>query len=73
MDRANREKNMKQTYFVDVTETYTARIEVSANSPEDAEEVADELVGGGKVDIVELSLAGGPDTKYSKTCTACEP
>ena len=64
---------MKQTYFVDVTETYTARIEVQANSPEDAEEVTDELVGGGKVDIVELALAGGPGTNYSKACTACEP
>lgn len=63
---------MKQTYFVDVTETYTARIEVQANSIEDAEEVADELVGGGKVDIVELALAGGSNTNYSKTCTACD-
>ena len=59
---------MKNTYFVDVTETYTARIEVQASSPEEAEEVADELVGGGEVSVVELALAGGRHTDYSKTC-----
>ncbi len=61
---------MKKAYFVDVTETYTARIEVQASSPEEAEELADELVGGGKVSIVDLALAGGAHTAYSKTCEA---
>lgn len=28
------------------------------------------LVGGEVVDIVRLSLAGGPHTDYSKTCEA---
>ena len=48
---------MKRRYFVDVTETYTARIEVMAESPDDAEWEADNLVGGEVVDIVELPLA----------------
>ena len=59
---------MKKAYFVDVTETYTARIEVRASSPEEAEKMADELVGGGQVNIVDLALAGGENTDYSKTC-----
>ena len=59
---------MKRRYLVDVTETYTARIEVMAESPDDAELVADNMVGGEVVDIVNLSLAGGPHTDYSKTC-----
>ncbi len=59
---------MKRRFFVDVTETYTARIEVMAESPDDAERVADSLVGGGMVDIVKLSLACGPHTDYSKAC-----
>ncbi len=59
---------MKRRYLVDVTETYTARIEVMAESPDDAELVADNMVGGEVVDIVKLSLAGGPHTDYSKTC-----
>ena len=59
---------MKRRYFVDVTETYTARIEVMAESPDDAEWEADNLVGGEVVDIVKLSLACGPHTDYSKTC-----
>ena len=59
---------MKRCYLVDVTETYTARIEVMAESPDDAELVADNMVGGEVVDIVKLSLAGGPYTDYSKTC-----
>lgn len=61
---------MKCRFLVDVTETYTARIEVLADSLDDAEEKADELVGGGDVDIVKLALAHGPHTDYSKTCTA---
>ena len=61
---------MKRRYLVDVTETYTARIEVMAESPDDAEWEADNLVGGEVVDIVKLSLAGGPHTDYSKTCEA---
>ena len=48
---------MKRRYLVDVTETYTARIEVMAESPDDAEWEADNLVGGEVVDIVELPLA----------------
>ncbi len=63
---------MKQTYIVEVTEVYSARMEVSANSPEEAEEKADELVGGGKVDIVKLVLANSAGSTYSKTCEACE-
>ena len=62
---------MKSSYFVDVSETYTARIEVQANSPEEAEELADELVGGGKVSIVKLALAGGLGSNYSKVCEVC--
>lgn len=62
---------MKSSYFVDVSETYTARIEVQANSPEEAEELADELVGGGKVNIIKLALAGGLSSNYSKVCKAC--
>lgn len=61
---------MKRRYLVDVTETYTARIEVMAESPDDAEWEADNLVGGEVVDIVKLSLAGGPHTDYSKACEA---
>lgn len=61
---------MRRRYLVDVTETYTARIEVMAESPDDAEWEADNLVGGEVVDIVKLSLAGGPHTDYSKTCEA---
>ena len=61
---------MKRRYLVDVTETYTARIEVMAESPDDAELVADNMVGGEVVDIVKLSLAGGPHTDYSKACEA---
>lgn len=61
---------MKRRYLVDVTETYTARIEVMAESPDDAEREADNLVGGEVVDIVKLSLAGGPHTGYSKACEA---
>lgn len=59
---------MKRRFFVDVTETYTARIEVMAESPDDAEWEADNLVGGEVVDIVKLALACGPHTDYSKTC-----
>lgn len=62
---------MKSSFFVDVSETYTARIEVQANSPEEAEELADELVGGGKVSIVKLALAGGLGSNYSKVCEVC--
>lgn len=62
---------MKSSYFVDVSETYTARIEVQANSPEEAEELADELVGGGQVNIIKLALAGGLSSNYSKVCKAC--
>ena len=61
---------MKRHYLVDVTETYTARIEVMAESPDDAEWEADNLVGGEVVDIVKLSLAGRPHTDYSKACEA---
>jgi len=64
---------MKNTFFVNVTETYRARIEVRANSPEEAEGVADELVGGGKVNIVNLALAGGANTAYLKTCEVEAP
>lgn len=64
---------MKDTFFVNVTETYTARLEVQASSPDEAESVADELVGGGKVDIVNLALAGGANTAYSKTCEVKAP
>ena len=60
---------MKRRFLVDVTETYTARIEVLADSLDEAEEKADELVGGGGVDIVRLALAHGPHTDYLKTCT----
>lgn len=63
---------MKQSYFVNVTETYTARIAVQASSLEEAEEIADELVGGGKVNVVNLVLAEEPYTDYSKTCEAFE-
>ena len=59
---------MKRRYLVDVTETYTARIEGMAESPDGAELGADNMVGGEVVDIVNLSLAGGPHTDYSKTC-----
>ncbi len=59
---------MKKAYFVDVTETYTARIEVQASSSDEAEEIVDELVGGGEVSVVDLALAGGDNTAYSKTC-----
>ena len=59
---------MKLCYVVDATEIYTARIEVMAESPDDAEWEANNLVGGEVVDIVKLSLAGGPHTDYSKTC-----
>ena len=59
---------MKRRYLVDVTETYTARIEVMAESRDDAGVVGDSMVGGEVVDIVKLSLAGGPHTDYSKTC-----
>ena len=63
---------MEKTFYVDVSETYTARIKVQANSPEEAELVADELVGGGKVNVAKLALAGGVGTNYSKTCEACK-
>ena len=63
---------MKQTFHVEVSERYTARIEVRANSSEEAEKIADELVGGGKVNIVNLALSGTPDAQYSKTCEVCE-
>lgn len=61
---------MKRAFFVDVTETYNARVEVQASSSDEAEEMVDELVGGGKVSIVDLALAGGAHTTYSKTCEA---
>lgn len=60
--------NMKEKYFVDVTEVYTARIQVEAESEANAEIVADELVGGGKINIVALALQSGPNAKYSKEC-----
>ena len=63
---------MKRTYFVEVIETYKARLEIQASSSEEAEEDADELVGGGKVDIVKLAIANGPGTAYSKTVEAWE-
>ena len=59
---------MKLCNVAATTEIYTARIEVMAESPDDAELVADNMVGGEVVDIVNLSLAGGPHTDYSKTC-----
>lgn len=62
---------MASRYFVDVTETYKARVEVSANSPEEAEEAVDELVGGGKVDVVKLALASDAKDAYSKVCDVC--
>ena len=61
---------MKKAFFVDVTETYTARVEVQASSSDEAEEIVDALVGGGKVSVVDLALAGGVNTAYSKTCKA---
>lgn len=61
---------MKSKYFVDVTEVYKARIQVEADSASDAELVADELVGGGKVNIVALALQVGPCTEYSKDVEA---
>ena len=61
---------MKKVFFVDVTETYNARVEVQASSSDEAEEMVDELVGGGKVSIVDLALAGGAHTAYSKTSEA---
>lgn len=63
---------MKHTYVVKVTELYSAYIEVQADSPEAAEEVADELVGGGKVNIVKLALTNSAGSAYSKTCEAHE-
>jgi len=63
---------MEKTFYVDVSETYTARIKVQASSSEEAELVADELVGGGKVSVVKLALAGGDGTKYSKNCEVCK-
>ena len=57
---------MKSKYFVDVTEVYKARIQVEADSESVAESIADELVGGGKVNIVALALQAGPYTEYSK-------
>ena len=63
---------MKRTYVVKVTELYSAYIEVQADSQEAAEEVADELVGGGKVNIVKLTLTNSSGSAYSKTCEACE-
>lgn len=62
---------MKRVYLVAVSETYTAQIEVEADSPDEAEIMAEELVGGGDVDIVKLSLAGGSGTSYSKSCEVC--
>ena len=63
---------MKRTFHVDVSETYTARVEVQANSADEAEEIADELIGGGKVSVVKLALSGVTGTNYSKACKACE-
>lgn len=59
---------MERTFCVDVSETYTACIKVQASSQEEAELIADELVGGGKVNVVKLALAGGVGANYSKTC-----
>ena len=59
---------MKRTFYVDVSETYTARIEVQASSLDEAEEIADELVGGGKVNVVTLALSGVSGAYYSKIC-----
>lgn len=64
---------MKSRYFVDVTEVYKARIQVEAYSETDAESVADELVGGGKVNIVALALQAGPYTEYSKDFETVSP
>jgi hypothetical protein len=63
---------MERTFFIDVSETYTARIKVQANSPEEAELIADELVGGGKVNVAKLALEGGTGANYSKTCEVCK-
>lgn len=63
---------MERSFYVDVSETYTARIEVKASSPEEAELAADELVGGGKVNVPKLALAGGVGANYSKTCEVCK-
>ena len=58
----------KNVFFVDVTETFKARIAVRAKSEDDAEIIADELVGGGIVSIVNLSKACCPESNYKKEC-----
>ena len=63
---------MKRTFHVKVSEIYTTRIEVEATSPDEAEEIADELVGGGKVNVVNQVLSEMPHTDYSKTCEVCK-
>ena len=55
---------MKSKFFIEVK----ARIQVEAAFETDAELLADELVDGGKVNIVELALQAGPNTDYSKEC-----
>ena len=62
---------MKRTFLVSVIETYSAQIELQADSPEEAEEIADELVGGDKVSIIKLALSGAPGTNYRKRCEVC--
>lgn len=58
----------KKVYLVDVTETFKARIAVRAEDEDAAESLADELVGGGRVSIVNLANHCTPDTDYHKEC-----
>lgn len=58
----------KKMFLVDVKETFKARIAVMAESEEDAEMTADELVGGGIVSIINLSRSCCSDSDYKKEC-----